>query len=175
MVTHSVKFIKGKQEEMLFYLLLLLIPRSATFFKKVAPMKSLVRFGVSIEDPLLRRFDRFIARTGYENRSEAFRDLIRSKLVEEEVEDERTAVLGVLSLVYDHHKREVEKKLTEVQHLHHHTIISATHVHVDHDNCLEVILLKGTVKEVRTLASSLSIIKGVKHGKLTLTSTLHHA
>ena len=138
-------------------------------------MKSLIRFGVSIEDALLKRFDRFIARTGYENRSEAFRDLIRAKLVEEEIEDERTTVLGVLSLVYDHHKREVEKKLTEIQHHHHHTIISTTHVHVDHDNCLEVVLLKGAVKEVRTLASSLSIIKGVKHSKLTLTSTLNHA
>lgn len=149
--------------------------RCATFVKKVARMRSLVRFGVSIEDALLKRFDRFIARTGYENRSEAFRDLIRAKLVEEEITDEKAAVLGVLSLVYDHHKREVEKKLTEIQHDHHHNIISSTHVHVDHDNCLEVVLLKGPVKEVRTLASSLSIIKGVKHSKLTLTSTLHHA
>ena len=138
-------------------------------------MKSLLRFGVSIEGALLKRFDRFIARTGYQNRSEAFRDLIRAKLTEEEIEDERTAVLGVLSLVYDHHKREVEKKLTEIQHHHHYTIISTTHVHVDHDNCLEVILLKGPVGEVRTVASSLSIIKGVTHSKLTLTSTLRHA
>jgi CopG family nickel-responsive transcriptional regulator len=138
-------------------------------------MRSLVRFGVSIDNALLKRFDRFIARTGYENRSEAFRDLIRAKLLEEEMEDERTTVLGVLSLVYDHHKREVEKKLTEIQHHHHHAIISTTHVHVDHDNCLEVILLKGIVKEVRTLASSLSIIKGVKHSKLSLTTTMHHA
>jgi CopG family nickel-responsive transcriptional regulator len=138
-------------------------------------MKTLVRFGVSIDNALLNRFDRSIARTGYENRSEAFRDLIRAKLLEEEIEDESTRVLGVLSLVYDHHKREVEKKLTEIQHHHHHTIISTTHVHVDHDNCLEVILLKGAVKEVRTLASSLSIIKGVKHSKLTLTSTLRQA
>jgi CopG family nickel-responsive transcriptional regulator len=144
----------------------------ATFVKKVARMKSLVRFGVSIDGSLLKRFDKFIAHTGYENRSEAFRDLIRARLVEEEVGTDGASVLGVLTLVYDHHQREVERKLTEVQHHHHHTIISATHVHIDHDNCLEVILLRGSGRAVHMLASSLGIIKGVKHSKLTLTSTL---
>jgi CopG family transcriptional regulator, nickel-responsive regulator len=137
-------------------------------------MKSLVRFGVSIDAPLLKRFDTFIARTGYENRSEAFRDLIRGRLVEEEVGTDGASVLGVLTLVYDHHQREVERKLTEIQHDHHTIIISTTHVHIDHDNCLEVILLKGSGKNVHALASSLGIIKGVKHSKLTLTTTEHN-
>jgi CopG family nickel-responsive transcriptional regulator len=136
-------------------------------------MNQLVRFGVSIEAPLLKRFDRFIATTGYENRSEAFRDLIRARLVEEDVRDPDTPGLGVLSLVYDHHKRELEEKLTDLQHHHHTSVIAATHVHVDHDNCLEVILLKGSVATMQHIASSLASLKGVTHSRLVLTSTEH--
>ena len=140
------------------------------FYQKSNTMTSLVRFGVSIEKSLLKRFDTFLGRAGYENRSEAFRALIRARLVEEEIEDERREALGVLSIIYDHHRREVEKKLTHIQHRHHHAIISTTHVHVDHDNCLEVVLLKGTVRDIRTLGSALSIIKGVQHSSLALTT-----
>lgn len=134
-------------------------------------MKSLTRFGVSIDADLLARFDRFIESTGYENRSEAFRDLIRARLVEEEVQKGTTKAFGVLSLVYNHHQRELEEKLTDVQHRHHHSIVAATHVHIDHDNCLEVILLKGKVADLRHIASALSSLKGVKHSRLVLTST----
>lgn len=134
-------------------------------------MKGLTRFGVSIESELLKRFDRLLEGTGYRNRSEAFRDLIRARLVEEDIHDESTLALGVLSLVYDHHKRELEEKLTDLQHHHHMSVIAATHVHVDHDNCLEVILLKGNVGALHHIANSLSSLKGVKHSKLVLTST----
>jgi len=134
-------------------------------------MPRLARFGVSIDADLLKRFDHFIEGTGYLNRSEAFRDLIRSRLVEEDVRHPSTRGLGVLSLVYDHHKRELEEKLTDLQHHHHTSIIAVTHVHVDHDNCLEVILLKGKVGAMQHIASSLSSLKGVKHSKLVLTST----
>jgi CopG family nickel-responsive transcriptional regulator len=134
-------------------------------------MKSLARFGVSIDTGLLARFDHFILNHGYTNRSEAFRDLIRLRLVEEDVRNESTLAFGVLSLVYDHHKRELEEKLTDLQHRHYTAIIATTHVHVDHDNCLEVILLRGKVGFLRKITSSLSSLKGVKHSKLVLTST----
>ena len=134
-------------------------------------MTDLSRFGVSIDADLLKRFDRFIEGTGYLNRSEAFRDLIRARLVEADVQRPSTRGLGVLSLVYDHHKRELEEKLTDLQHHHHTSVIAATHVHVDHDNCLEVILLKGRVGTMQRIASSLASLKGVNHSKLVLTST----
>jgi len=134
-------------------------------------MKGVSRFGVSIDTDLLKRFDRFIAGTGYRNRSESFRDLIRARLVEEDVQNTSAHALGVLSLVYDHHQRELEERLTDLQHHHHTSVIAATHVHVDHSHCLEVILLKGTVGTMQHIASSLASLKGVKHSKLVLTST----
>jgi len=134
-------------------------------------MQRVTRFGVSLETPLLRRFDHFIGAKGYANRSEAFRELIRARLVEEDIHHESTPALGVLSLVYDHHRRELEGKMTDLQHHHHTSIISATHVHVDHDNCLEVILLRGRVGSLQSIANSLASLKGVKHSKLVLTST----
>ncbi|HTY39134.1 MAG TPA: nickel-responsive transcriptional regulator NikR [Bacteroidota bacterium] len=134
-------------------------------------MSKLIRFGVSIEDDLLRRFDKFIESTGYENRSEAFRDLIRARLVEEDTHRSTTKAFGVLSIIYNHHQRELEEKLTDVQHHHFASIIASTHVHIDHDNCLEVILIKGKVGDLQHIASSLASLKGVKHSKLVLTST----
>ena len=135
-------------------------------------MPSLSRFGVSIETPLLRRFDRMIAAGGYQNRSEAIRDMIRSRLVEQIALASGTRAFGILSLVYDHSRRELEAKLTDLQHHHHHVIIASTHVHIDHDNCLEVILLKGTVGEIRTIAAGLTSLKGVDHSNLVFTSPL---
>ena len=134
-------------------------------------MNRLQRFGVSIEENLLKRYDRFIKKLGYGNRSEALRDLIRARLIEEEIQRPATRGLGVLSLVYDHHRRELEQTLTDLQHRHHATVIAATHVHVDHDNCLEVILLKGKVDIMQRLAGALTSLKGVKHSKLVLTTT----
>ena len=133
-------------------------------------MAELARFGVSIESALLQRFDKFIKRAGYVGRSEAFRDLIRAKLIEDEIENDEAEVTGVLTLVYEHHQRELDKKLTAIQHDFHHNIISGTHVHLDHDNCLEVILLKGKAKVIKTIGLQLSSLKGVKHSKLVLTS-----
>jgi CopG family nickel-responsive transcriptional regulator len=134
-------------------------------------MASLSRFGVSIDADLLKRFDRFIESTGYRNRSEAFRDLIRARLIEEEVQHASTPGLGVLSLVYDHRTRELEEKLTDLQHHHHASVIAAMHIHIDENNCLEAILLKGRVKTMQHIASSLASLKGVKHSNLALTST----
>lgn len=137
-------------------------------------MKNITRFGVSIDTPLIRRFDQWMSRSGYTNRSEAIRDLIRARLVEEDIQSPVTDGLGVLSLVYDHHQRELEEKLTDLQHKHHRVIIASTHVHVDHDNCLEVVLLKGKVGLLQTVAKELGSFKGVKHSKFVLTSTTKH-
>jgi CopG family transcriptional regulator, nickel-responsive regulator len=132
--------------------------------------QGLVRFGVSIEADLLLKFDKFLDRAGYGTRSEAFRDLIRARLVEERVQNAEEDAIGVLTLVYNHHQRDLEEKLTDVQHHAHHHIITTTHVHLDHDNCMEVILLRGKVGVVRTLATALASFKGVKHSNLSVTS-----
>jgi len=139
-------------------------------------MPPLTRFGVSIDSALIRRFDRFLKKHGYPNRSEAFRDLIRARLVEEEVRDDFTHALGVLTLVYDHHKRDLATRLGQVQHDHHASIISTAHVHIAHDTCLEVILLRGHAGDLRTLASAIATLKGIQHSKLVLSSTedQHH-
>ncbi len=133
--------------------------------------KPLVRFGVSIEHDLITKFDRYIDHAGYGTRSEAIRDLIRARLVEEGVQDPKVAATGVLSLVYDHHKRELEDHLTALQHDHHELIIATTHVHLDHHNCLEVILLKGSAGQIREIGAALASFKGVKHSSLNLTTT----
>lgn len=135
------------------------------------PAKRLLRFGVSIDSDLLQKFDAFLDHAGYRTRSEAFRDLIRARLVQERIQNPDAEAIGVLTLVYNHHQRDLEEKLTDVQHHAHHHIITSTHVHLDHDNCMEVILLRGTVAIVRSLAASLASFKGVKHSNLSLTST----
>jgi len=141
------------------------------FCKKGATVTTLSRFGVSIDSSLLERFDHFTAKAGYVGRSEAFRDLIRARLIEEEIQNSDAEVFGVFTLVYNHHKRQLEERLTDVQHDHHDNVISTTHVHIDHDNCLEVILLRGKVSVLQHIAVSLSSLKGVQHTKLVLTST----
>lgn len=134
-------------------------------------MKDLVRFGVSINDSLLKRFDALIAEKGYVNRSEAIRDLIRNALVEEEWAKEDAEAVGTVSLIYDHHTRDLSDKLTEHQHSHHKEIISALHVHLDEHHCLEVVVIKGKAKDIKHLADELIGTKGVKHGKLMTTTT----
>ncbi len=131
----------------------------------------LTRFGVSLSESLLAEFDRLIDGKGYTNRSEAIRDLIREKLVEEEWQVDTAEVAGTVSLVYDHHKLDLPKRLTDIQHEHHDLVLSTLHVHLDHHNCLEVLLLKGPANEVRGLGEKLASTKGIKHGKLTLTTT----
>ena len=134
-------------------------------------MGELSRIGVAIDSSLLNKFDQLIARHGYTNRSEAFRDLIRDRLVEESWESPEHKVVGTVSIVYDHHVRLLNEKLTEMQHQHHRAILSTLHVHLDHDNCLEVLVVRGRSAAVRQIADALISTKGVKHGRLTITTS----
>lgn len=134
-------------------------------------MADLSRIGVAIPEDLLAKFDRLIARRGYANRSEAFRDLIRHELVEETAASPESDVFGTVTLVYDHHVRLLTERLTELQHKYHAAILSSLHVHLDHDNCLEVILVRGKAAVVRKLADALIATKGVKHGRFTVTTS----
>lgn len=129
----------------------------------------LIRFGVSLPENLITKFDQHIHNKEYPNRSEAIRDLIRKTLIEEEIAGDQS-VIGVLHLLFDHHKRDLSDKLTDIQHDHHDVIISSTHVHLDHNNCLEVIMLKGKASVIRSLSNRMIATKGVKHGQLYLTS-----
>lgn len=134
-------------------------------------MTELARFGISLDQRLLDNFDRLITGKGYVNRSEAIRDMIRSALVEDQVDrTDTTPTVGTVTLVYDHHTRDLSDKLTEHQHLHHDAIVSTLHVHLDAHHCLEVIVVRGTAARVKRLADQLIGTKGVKHGKLVLTT-----
>jgi CopG family nickel-responsive transcriptional regulator len=134
-------------------------------------MSDLSRIGVAIDSDLLQKFDELIASRGYSNRSEAFRDLIRDELVEREWEHPDSHVVGTVTLVYDHHVRMLNEKLTGLQHSHFHQILSTLHVHLDHDNCLEVLIVRGKASDVKKIADAIISTKGVKHGRLTITST----
>lgn len=125
-------------------------------------MGKLVRFGVSMEEELLERFDEIIALKGYENRSEAIRDLMRNFILEEEWKETAEKAMAVLVIVYDHHKKDV----TEMQHEYLREIVSTLHLHIDENNCLEVILLKGDVQALKDIASKIGSQKGVKYAKL---------
>lgn len=134
-------------------------------------MGETVRFGISIDHNLLESFDRLIEQKGYMNRSEAIRDLLRSALVEEKWQAGDEETVGTVTLVYNHHVRDLSDKLTEQQHSHHNEIISALHVHLDAHNCLEVLVVRGKAREVKKIADELIGVKGVKHGKLVMTTT----
>ena len=134
-------------------------------------MGETVRFGISIDDKLLESFDRLIEQKGYMNRSEAIRDLIRRDLVEMQWEAGEEETVGTVTLVYNHHVRDLSDKLTEQQHSHHDQIISALHVHLDAHNCLEVLVVRGKARDVKKIADELIGVKGVKHGKLVMTTT----
>ncbi len=134
-------------------------------------MSDLTRFGVSIDSQLIKKFDALIGRKGYATRSEAIRDMIRDSLVEQEWEAEDRETVGTITLVYNHHTRELEHTLTDMQHKSFHQIVSALHVHLDAHNCLEVLVVKGMSRELRKIADRLIGTRGVKHGKLTTTTT----
>ena len=134
-------------------------------------MSGLSRIGVAIDSDLLEKFDHLIGQRGYTNRSEAFRDLIRDELVEKTWESPDSEVVGTVTLVYDHHVRLLNEKLTGIQHDFHHSILSTLHVHLDHDNCLEVLVVRGKSSVVRKVADVLISTKGVKHGRLTITTS----
>lgn len=133
-------------------------------------MADLFRFGVSLPRGLLDKFDRLIKERNYPNRSEAFRDLIRQELVKKEWEEGKE-IAGAITLVYDYHKRELLNKITDIQHKFQRIIISTQHIHLDHNNCLEIIAIKGSPKEAQKLADTLKSVKGVKHGTLSMSST----
>jgi CopG family nickel-responsive transcriptional regulator len=134
-------------------------------------MADLERVGIAIGEDLLGEFDKLIAQRGYTSRSEAIRDLIRKEMVDEISGAPNSEVYGTVTLIYDHHTRLLPEKLTELQHQHHEAIMSSVHVHLDHDNCLEVILVRGKSTIVQKLANALIATKGVKHGRFMLTTS----
>ncbi|MBM3253785.1 MAG: nickel-responsive transcriptional regulator NikR, partial [Candidatus Omnitrophica bacterium] len=133
-------------------------------------MSKLVRFGISLENELLNKFDKLISERNYSNRSEAFRDLIRQELVKKEWQEGKE-IAGAITLIFNHHKRELLDKLTDIQHDFQKIIISTQHIHLDHNNCLEIIAIKGNPKDAIELADILKSIKGVKHGTLSMSTT----
>ena len=133
-------------------------------------MADLARIGIAIPEDLLGEFDRLIERRGYATRSEAVRDLVRKELIEEVSASPQAKVYGTVTLIYDHHARLLLDKLTDIQHQYHEAIMSSVHVHLDHDNCLEVILVHGKSTLVQKLANTLIATKGVKHGRFVLTT-----
>lgn len=132
-------------------------------------MNGIERFGVSLPKELLKKFDRIISNKGYTCRSEAIRDLMRDNIVEQSIAEDKE-VIGTVTLVYDHHKKELADKLMDIQHDHHKSIISTMHIHMDHNNCLEVLVVKGKSKNVKEIGDRLISTKGVKQGKIILTS-----
>ena len=134
-------------------------------------MSGLTRFGVSIDSQLIKKFDALVGRKGYATRSEAIRDMIRDSLVEQEWEAEDRETVGTITIVYNHHTRELEHALTDMQHKSFHQIVSTLHVHLDAHNCLEVLVVKGKSREIIKIADRLIGTRGVKHGKLTTTTT----
>jgi len=134
-------------------------------------MEKITRFGVSIESNLLKKFDKLINKIGYSNRSEAIRDLIRDRLVAEEWKEADKETVGILGLVYNHEKRELTENLTKIQHQHIDLVVSSTHIHLDHHNCLEVIVLRGKSSLIKKTANELLSTRSVKHGQLIMTTT----
>ena len=129
-------------------------------------MEILKRFGVSIEEKLLRKFDYYVRSKGYKNRSEALRDLIRKELVVSQWEESEQEVAGAVIIVYDHHRKELADNLINIQHDYSEIIISSQHIHLDHKTCLEIIVVKGNIKKIFELEAKLKSVKGVKHALL---------
>jgi CopG family nickel-responsive transcriptional regulator len=136
-------------------------------------MGVLSRIGIALDSDLLKRFDRLIGQRGYTNRSEAFRDLIRDQLVTEQTAAPAATVVGTITLIYDHHGHGVSERLTELQHANHQLVVSTSHAHLDHDSCLEVLIVHGESAAVTQFADRLIGLKGVQHGKLVMTVPAH--
>jgi len=134
-------------------------------------MKKIQRIGVSLEEKLLTQFDKLITAQGYFNRSEAIRDLVREKLSTEKLTNPKAEALAAVFIVYDHHKAKLSQKLIDLQHNHLLKTISSMHVHIDHHNCLEIVLLRGRVHRITKLADNIVSLKGVKLGRVNLIST----
>ena len=134
-------------------------------------MGDLTRTALAIDRDLLKKFDAWMTSHGYTNRSEAVRDLIRSVLVEQQWADPKASMVAVLSVVFDHAARDLAQEVTEIQHRDHHCILCSQHVHLDHHNCLEVILMRGRARQLRRMSDAIVSTRGIKAGKLTLLST----
>ena len=134
-------------------------------------MEKITRFGVSIEPDLLKKFDKIIKMEGYTNRSEAIRDLVRRDLIREENKNPNAESIGTLTMIYDHHTGNLTNKLLDLQHDHTKEILSTTHIHIDHNNCLEVLVLKGKTGKIQKLADNIKSLKGIKHGELVITKS----
>jgi CopG family nickel-responsive transcriptional regulator len=134
-------------------------------------MEKITRFGISMEPDLLNRFDMLIKKQGYTNRSEAFRDLVRKSLITQKTETGNFPAIGTLTMIYDHHTANLTNRLLELQHDHHNEILPTTHIHIDHHNCLEVLVLKGKAGNIHKLADRIKAIKGIKHGELVITNS----
>lgn len=132
---------------------------------------AVTRFGVSIPDKLVKAFDRRLQAKGYRTRSEAIRDMIRDYLVEGEWERGEEPVVGTITVVYSHGTRELTRALTDIQHGFHGSVVCSTHIHLDEHNCLEVVVVRGTARQVQAIADRLISTRGVKHGKLVCTTT----
>lgn len=133
-------------------------------------MEKIIRKGIAFNPEELKQFDSLTKRKGYKNRSEAIRDIVRNELIREEKENPEAEMIATLTIIYDHHKHYVQEELTQIQHCHPNLIRSSLHIHINHDNCLEVIILDGKVKNIKKLADEIIAAKGVKNGKLVMTS-----
>lgn len=134
-------------------------------------MSKIERVGVSLDKKLLEMFDQLITKQGYSNRSEAIRDLIRNRLSEEHLADPAAQATAGVFLIYDHHATKLSQQLIDLQHSHLLQVIASTHVHLDHHNCLEVIMLKGKVKEIEKLGNNIASLKGVKLSRTNIMTT----
>lgn len=134
-------------------------------------MSDLIRFGVSLEKGLLSRFDKAIRKNNWASRSDALRDLIRAELIRQDWAEGGGEVAGAVTLIYDHHRRDLLGRLTDVQHDYQSLVLSTLHVHLDHDHCLEIVAVKGTAAEIQKLAAALRTIPGVMHGTLMMSAT----
>ena len=132
------------------------------------------RFSISLPEPLLAELDRWVMRRGYASRSELVRDLIRERMVEDKWESDADRVVGVLTISYDHHQRGLSQKILDLQHSRHVNILCTTHVHLDRDNCLEIIIIKGRPREIEQIAIQCGGLRGVRLAKLTRASGLKH-
>ena len=134
-------------------------------------MSQLERLSFSLERPLMKKLQQLVKRSGYANRSEYIRDMIRQRLVQEQWETSDEPVVGTVTMIYDHHARQLSEKLTHIQHDHHDAVLATTHVHLDHHMCAEMIMMKGPAHMLRRLADSLRQQKGVLHAELAISST----
>jgi CopG family nickel-responsive transcriptional regulator len=133
--------------------------------------EKITRFGVSMEPKLLKKFDKIIKKEGYTNRSEAIRDLLRKDIIKQKSLDPDSVLIGTLTILYDHHIGNLTDRLMNLQHNHTDEILTTTHIHVDHDNCLEVLIFKGKAKKIQKLADNIIALKGIKHGELIITKS----